>query len=153
MSHDTIRHGTVTIEKTYAASPARVFGAWADPEMRRIWGSPSDEIDLRIDAADFSVGGEDVSTCMMGDQAVAIVRGRYHDIAADRRIIYTEIISTMDALEGACLVSAEFQPDGQGTRLVLTLQTAAVDGSDLLEGVQEGWESALLRLGAMLQPA
>ena len=153
MSHDTIRHGTVTIEKTYAARPARVFGAWADPEMRRIWGSPSDEIDLRIDAADFSVGGEDVSTCMMGEQALAVVRGRYHDIAADRRIIYTEIISSMDALEGTCLVSAEFLPDGQGTRLVLTLQTAAVDGSDLLEGVQEGWESALLRLGAMLQSA
>jgi uncharacterized protein YndB with AHSA1/START domain len=153
MSHDMIRHGTVTIEKTYAASPTRVFGAWAEPEMRRIWGIPSDEIDLRIDAADFSVGGEDVSTCMMGDQALAVVRGRYHDIAADRRIIYTEIISSMDALEGACLVSAEFRPDGQGTRLVLTLQTAAVDGSDLLEGVQEGWESALLRLGAMLQPA
>lgn len=153
MSHDTIRHGTVTIEKTYTASLARVFGAWADPEMRRIWGSPSDEIDLRIDAADFSVGGEDVSTCMMGDQALAVVRGRYHDIVTDRRIIYTEIISSMDALEGACLVSAEFQPDGNGTRLMLTLQTAAVDGADLLEGVQEGWESALLRLGAMLQPA
>lgn len=153
MSHDTIRHGTVTIEKTYTASLARVFGAWADPELRRIWGSPSDEIDLRIDAADFSVGGEDVSTCMMGDQALAVVRGRYHDIVTDRRIIYTEIISSMDALEGACLVSAEFQPDGKGTRLMLTLQTAAVDGADLLEGVQEGWESALLRLGAMLQPA
>ena len=151
MSHDTIRHGSLTIEKTYAASPSRVFGAWADPEMRRIWGSPSDEIDLRIDAADFSVGGEDVSTCMMGDEAIAIVRGRYHDIVTDRRIIYTEIIASMEAIEGACLVSAEFQPDGQGTRLVLTLQTAALDGADLLEGIQEGWESALLRLSEMMK--
>ncbi len=151
MSHDTIRHGTVTIEKAYPASPARVFDAWADPEKRRIWGSPSDEIDLRIDAADFSVGGEDVSTCMMGEQAIAVVRGRYHDIVADRRIVYTEIIASMEALEGACLVSAEFMPEGQGTRLVLTLQTAALDGADLLDGVQEGWESALLRLEAMMK--
>jgi len=27
MSHDTIQHGTLTIEKTYAASPARMFTA------------------------------------------------------------------------------------------------------------------------------
>ena len=150
MSHDTIRHDTVTMERTYAASPARVFDAWADPEKRRIWGSPSDEIDLRIDAEDFSVNGEDVTTCMMGEEAIAIVRARYHDIVPDSRIIYTESISSLEALEGVSLVAAEFLPDGQGTRLVLTLQTMAVDGSDLLAGVQEGWESALLRLGTLV---
>lgn len=151
MSHSSVQHGTVTLEKSYATSPARVFAAWADPDKRRAWGSPSDEIELRIDAADFSVNGEDVSTCVMGGEAIAVVRGRYHDIVPDKRIVYTEIISSMETTEGACLVSAEFLPDGDGTRLVLTLQTVALDGADLLEGVQEGWESALLRLADMLK--
>ncbi|MEH6808292.1 MAG: SRPBCC domain-containing protein [Hyphomonas oceanitis] len=150
MSHDTIRHDTVTMERTYAVSPAHVFDAWADPEKRRIWGSPSDEIDLRLDAEDFSVNGEDVTSCIMGEEAIAIVRARYHDIVPDSRIIYTESIAGLEALEGVSLVAAEFLPDGPGTRLVLTLQTLAVDGSDLLAGVQEGWESALLRLGTLV---
>lgn len=150
MTHHTARHGTATLEKGLSATPARVFAAWADPEQRKIWGAPSDEIDMRIDAADFSVGGEDVTTCLAGGEAVAIVRGRYHDIVPDQRIVYTEIIASMDTLEGACLVTAEFLPEGAGTRLVITLQTVALDGSTLLEEAQEGWGSALIRLEELL---
>ena len=151
MTHHTAQHGTATLEKGRSASPARVFAAWADPDQRKVWGSPSDEIDMRIDAADFTVGGEDVTTCLAGGEAVAVVRGRYHDIVPDKRIVYTEIISSMDALEGACLVTAEFLAEGAGTRLVVTLQTVALDGSTLLEEAQEGWGSALIRLEELLQ--
>ncbi len=147
MSHQSMIHRTTTMSRTYAASPARVFAAWADPDIRRIWGSPSDNVELRIDSADFRVGGEDVQTCMVQGEAVASVIGRYHDIVADRRIIYTEVISDPGALLGMSLVSAEFITAGSGMRLELTLQTVAVDGSDLLEGVEEGWSSALGRLG------
>ena len=151
MTHHNAQHGTATLEKGLSASPARVFAAWADPDQRKVWGSPSDEIDMRIDAADFTVGGEDVTTCLAGGEAVAVVRGRYHDIVPDKRIVYTEIISSMDALEGACLVTAEFLAEGAGTRLVVTLQTVALDGSTLLEEAQEGWGSALIRLEELLQ--
>jgi uncharacterized protein YndB with AHSA1/START domain len=104
---------------------------------------------MRIDAADFTVGGEDVTTCLAGGEAVAVVRGRYHDIVPDKRIVYTEIIASMDTLEGACLVTAEFLNEGVGTRLVVTLQTVALDGSTLLEEAQQGWGSALLAAGKM----
>jgi len=56
----------------------------------------------------------------------------------------------MEALEGACLVTAEFLPEGDGTRLVVTLQTVALDGSTLREEAQEGWASALIRLEDLL---
>ena len=151
MTHHTVQHGTATMEKGLSASPARIFAAWADPEQRKVWGLPSDEIDMRIDAADFSVGGEDVTTCLAGGEAVAVVRGRYHDIVPDKRIVYTAIIASMEATEGACLVSAEFLPEGEGTRLVMTLQTVALDGSALLEEAQVGWGSALIRLEELLQ--
>jgi len=145
-----MRHRTMTLEQTYAASPARVFDAWADPDKRRLWGSPSDTVEVRNDAADFRVGGEDIQTCLVDGQPVAIVIGRYHDIVPETRIVYTEVISDPSALMGMSLVSAEFIPAGAGTTLVLTLQTVAVDGSDLLEGVEEGWTSALVRLGGQL---
>jgi uncharacterized protein YndB with AHSA1/START domain len=147
MTHTTMAHRTSTLERTYGASPARVFRAWEDPEVRRIWGSPSDEVQIRNEAADFRVGGEDVQVCMVGDEAVARVVGRYLDIVPEARIVYSEAISEGDTLLGVSQVSAEFIAAGSGTRLVLTLQTVAVDGSDLLDGVAEGWTSALDRLG------
>jgi uncharacterized protein YndB with AHSA1/START domain len=138
------------MERTYAASPASVFHAWADPQLRRLWGTPSEEVEIRNDAADFRVGGEDIQSCLVGGEVVATVVGRYHDIVADRRIIYTEVISEAGVLLGVSLVSAEFLPSGTGTRLVLTLQTVAVEGSDLLEGVAAGWSGALDRLAQQL---
>ena len=153
MIHASMMHATRVMERTYAASPARVFRAWADPDVRRLWGTPSDEVEIRNDAADFRIGGEDVQSCMVGGDVVATVVGRYHDIVPDRRIIYTEVISEPGTLQGMSLVSAEFIPAGNGTRLVLTLQTVAVDGSDLLDGVAAGWTSALERLGGMMVSA
>ncbi len=153
MSHETMVHRTSTMERTYAASPARVFRAWADPDIRRLWGSPSDEVEIRNEAADFRVGGEDVQLCMVGGEVAARVAGRYLDIVADARIVYSEAISEGDTLLGVSLVSAEFVATGGGTRLVLTLQTVAVDGSDLLDGVVAGWTSALDRLGGMMVAA
>lgn len=147
MTHASMVHATRVMERTYAASPARVFRAWAEPEVRRLWGTPSDEVEIRNDAADFRTGGEDIQSCMVGGEVVATVVGRYHDIVMDRRIIYTEVITEPGKLQGMSLVSAEFIPAGSGTRLVLTLQTVAVDGSDLLDGVETGWSSALDRLG------
>jgi uncharacterized protein YndB with AHSA1/START domain len=138
------------MERTYAASPASVFNAWADPQLRRLWGTPSEDVEIRNDAADFRVGGEDIQSCLVGGEVVATVVGRYHDIVADRRIIYTEVISEAGVLLGVSLVSAEFLPSGTGTRLVLTLQTVAVEGSDLLEGVAAGWSGALDRLAQQL---
>lgn len=153
MTHETMRHRTETMERTYAASPARVFRAWEDPEIRRVWGSPSQDVQIRNEAADFRVGGEDVQLCMVGDDAVARVVGRYLNIVANARIVYSEAISEGDTLLGVSLVSVEFIAAGRGTRLVLTLQTAAVDGSDLLDGVVQGWTSALDRLGGMMVSA
>lgn len=150
MTHNLIAHRTTTLERSYAASPARVFNAWENPELRRVWSSPSDEVQIRNDAADFRVGGEDIQSCMVEGYAVATVVGRYLDIVPGARIVYSESISEGTTLLGVSLVSAEFITEGSGTRLVLTLQTAALDGSDLLEGVEEGWTSALDRLGSEL---
>ena len=151
MNHETLAHGTLTLNKSFLASPARVFAAWSDPDQRRVWGSPSDEIELAQDEADFSVGGLDVSRCLYEGEVVALVRGRYYDIVPNRRIVYSETIANPSATEGVCLVNAEFLPRGTGTELVLTLQCTALDGADLLQGVREGWDTALANLDRLLQ--
>ena len=37
MTDRSIAHGTFVLERTYPASPARVFRAWADPSIKKRW--------------------------------------------------------------------------------------------------------------------
>ena len=150
MNHESMAHGALTMSKSFAASPRQVFAAWSDPELRRQWGTPSEDVELQILEADFSVGGRDLSHCVYAGEVVAVVSGRYHDIVPERRIVYTETIATLSSVEGVCLVSAELLPRGSGTELVLTLQTVALDGADVLAGVQQGWSAALSALERLL---
>jgi uncharacterized protein YndB with AHSA1/START domain len=43
----TIAHATIVMERTYAASPKRVFDAWANIEARKRWSAPADNIAYR----------------------------------------------------------------------------------------------------------
>ena len=49
-------------------------------------------------------------------------------------------------MQGVSLVSVGFEADGASTRMTVTLQTVAVDGSPLLDEVIGGWNAALDRL-------
>lgn len=153
MSHRTMAHDTLTLTRRYEASPARVFAAWADPEARRAWGAPSEDVTLVQEAADFSVGGQDVHVCVVGGEPVARVHTRYLDIVPDRRIVLSEVIEGDGRREGVSLVGAEMIPEGEGTRLALTIQTTALDGSDLARGVEAGWGSSLDALGRLVSGA
>lgn len=151
MSHETIQHRTTTMERHLKATPARVFEMWADAEKRAVWTSPSSEIHIKMEAADFSEGGRDISLCYMGDEVLARVIADYHDIVANKRIVFTETISDMETRHGVSLVSVEFQEQVGGTGLIVTLQTLALDGGPLLEEVVMGWESSLASLEGVLQ--
>ena len=73
-------HRTTVLEKTFKVSVETVFAAWAELDKRARWNAPSDEVQIRYTEDDFSVGGKDVSLCLVGDHIVAEVVGLYHDI-------------------------------------------------------------------------
>ena len=149
MSAPSIMHKTTTLEKQIATPRAKVFAAWADTDLRSKWNSPSSDVVIKMEAADFAEGGRDVSLCMVEGQVVARVITDYHDIVPDRRIIFTETINGPENREGVSLVSVSFEDAGGGTKLVVTLQTVAVDGSSLLEEVVYGWDAALANLAEL----
>lgn len=139
-----MHHRTTTLEKSFPVSPAKVFAAWADLDKRSQWNSPSDEVTIRYTEDDFSVGGKDVSLCLVGDQIMAEVVGVYHDIVHDERIIYTEIIKSGDGMVlGISQVSVDIAPSGTGTNMVVTLQTVALAGGEVLDEVAAGWTASL----------
>jgi uncharacterized protein YndB with AHSA1/START domain len=54
-------HGTFTLKRTWAASPACVFNAWADPKIKSQWFTgPIDEWVLMRRSIDFRPGGTEM---------------------------------------------------------------------------------------------
>lgn len=153
MTETTLKHSSISLSRSYPVPPAKVFAAWADPEARKIWGTPGEGITLEHEAADFSVGGVDISLCQMEGATIARVETRYLDIVPDARLLLIEAIASEGMHLGASLVSVEMTAEGAGTALSVTIQTAGLDGSGLEVEVEGGWVSALDNLGRMLAAA
>jgi len=148
--HRSVVHATFTTERQFPAQASRVFAAFADPDLRRQWNSPSDDVIIRNEADDFRVGGRDLAVCVADGQDVARVETRYIDIVANERLLFSEAISDMERLMGASLVTVELISGEAGTRVAVTIQTTGLDGSGLDQGVVDGWTAALDRLGGLM---
>jgi uncharacterized protein YndB with AHSA1/START domain len=138
-----LSHATIVMERTYNASPARVFSAWADVEARKRWSTPAENIRIEYEEADFREGGRDVSRCIEpgNDDYVAAVS--YIDLKRDQRIFFVEDITHGKTRVSAALISVGVTPHGAATRLLLTMQIASFDGSNMEQGYQFGWNAAL----------
>lgn len=138
-----LTHATIVMERTYNAAPARVFKAWSDLEARKRWSAPADNIRIEYDAADFREGGRDISRCIEPGNADYIAVVNYIDIKHDRRIVFAEDVSHGETRVSAALIGVELEAAGAGTRLLLTMQIVAFDGSEMEKGYQFGWNAAL----------
>ena len=60
MSERSVEHATFVVERTYDASPSRVFTAWSDPSAKaRCFGNPDAgvvdyELDLTVGGREFN---------------------------------------------------------------------------------------------------
>lgn len=138
-----ITHATIVMERTYNASPKRVFDAWADLDARKRWSAPAEGIRIEYEAADFREGGRDVSRCIEpgNEDYVAVVN--YLDIRHGQRIVFAEDVSHGASRVSAALISVELSGAGAQTHLLLTMQIASLDGAEMEKGYQFGWSAAL----------
>ena len=81
-------HATFVIERSYDASPARVFAAFADPVAKAHWFAGAEPGQGRYEL-DFRVGGRERNSGGEPDGPVYTFEARYHDIVPDRRIVST----------------------------------------------------------------
>jgi uncharacterized protein YndB with AHSA1/START domain len=147
MTDRSVTHATFVVERTYPASPSRVFNAWADPKAKALWfGGPEGDEEHELD---FRVGGNETSRGSIGGD-VYLYEAIYHDIVEDERIVYAYDMYMNDARISVSLGTIELTPDGDGTRLVYTEKGAFLDGHDTPEQRQEGTESLFDALGQSL---
>lgn len=136
-------HDSLTLERTYNASPSRVFAAWKDVEARERWSRPSPDTEIVYDQAEFRAGGLDVVRCGAKGDLRYSAHVRYMEIIPDARIVMAESVAEDGLVRAASLITIEFEPAGKSTRLKATLQISALDGPDMLQGYRDGWEPTL----------
>lgn len=154
MKAPSVAHGSFVLERTYDASPARVFSAWAEPDLKAQWFVGPETWSLIKRELDFLVGGRELLHGRFIDGMETSFTAHYHDIIANSRIVYVYDIHLNKRLHSVSLATVEITPASSGSRLVFTEQIAFLDGTNSAEGTssREGGTAAHLnRLGQQLR--
>jgi uncharacterized protein YndB with AHSA1/START domain len=150
MSKRTVTHATFVVERTYDASPARVFAAWADPAAKARWfGGPDHETNGH--ELDFRVGGREVNRGGPPNGPVYTYEALYQDIVPNQRIVYTYDMHQDRSRISVSLATVEFTPVDGGTRLIFTEQGAFLDGYDTPAQREHGTSELLDALDTEIQ--
>ena len=151
MSKRSTTHATFTIERTYPASPERVFHAYADPETKARWFVGPDDWDKSDHKLDFKVGGRESVSGGPPGQPVHYYNALHVDIVPNERIVSTYEMHRDKTRISVSLGTTEFKPAGKGTKLVYTEQAVFLDGHDHVGAREQGTRDILDNLGKALE--
>ena len=107
-------HSTFRIEREYAATPARVLGAFADMEAKRRWFVEGEGWKVFEYASDFRVGGREHSRFAFGDGPTLENETFFFDIVPDARLVFGYRTSVPAGPLSASLVTIEALAARQG---------------------------------------
>jgi uncharacterized protein YndB with AHSA1/START domain len=141
----------VEVRKRLAAAPARVFGAFADPELVSRWLTPAPEIRLSVLQLDFRVGGAYRLAYTVPDGQTMIVNGIYRTIEPPRTIVFSWNIEPPDEHAGLqSEVTVTIAPDGEGSELCIRHTKLTQPGAASRHA--QGWRGALDQFAALVDP-
>lgn len=153
----TTTHGSFIVERTYSASPQRVFAAWADPVAKRAWFVEGEGWDIQSYELDFREGGKESSKFRWikgdggpGEHAIIGNDTVFDEIIPNERIIFTYSMDRNGVRFSVSLATVEIKADGNGSRLIFTEHGAFFDGADGLRMREGGWRALLGKLDEFL---
>ena len=141
----TIPHATFTVERRLKAPRAKVFAAW---QALHDWYLPTGQLHDSVN--EFRVGGRQMHVFGPAGGPVFRTEGRYEDIVENERIVVSQTTLMNDVRGSTSICTVELVDDGNGTRLILTDQSAYYMG-DYSMVRREGWEKILGGLEAWMQ--
>ncbi|CAN7191807.1 SRPBCC family protein [Phyllobacterium sp. LjRoot231] len=153
MTKRSVTHDTFVIERSYSASPARVFFALSDKQAKEKWFVGPPEWGTNYHEMDFRVGGRESNSVAPADGPSHRFDAVYQDIVENERIVYTYDMHIGDKRISVSLATMELRPEGTGTKLVLTEQGAYLDDFDDPSLRRRGTEDLLDALGRSLEGA
>jgi len=139
-----VKHATFVVERTYAASPARVYQAWSDAISKAKWFSKPEIFEFRVGGREYSSGGPPEGPVFTFD-------AYYQEIVPEERIVYSYSLDSDDIRMSVSITTVELIPTEGGTRLVFTEQGAFFDGHDSPEIREHGTNEMLDALGKSLE--
>jgi uncharacterized protein YndB with AHSA1/START domain len=147
----SVARDTLVLERTYRASPDRVFRAWEDVKARARWSKPFPEMDLVYDRHDFRVGGADVYRCGLDGVFNWAAEIQYLDIVRGKRLIYSERMAEDGKPQSSALITVELFARGKETLQIVSIHILTLDGSSMLEGYAGSWNPVLDNIAAELE--
>ena len=142
MTERSAIHSTFVLERTYDASPERVFAAFEDPEAKNRWFVNGDGWGTDNYQADFRVGGYEIYRGTHEGMRVSM-ESRYFDIVANERIVFAYDMHIGNDRISVSLTTIELIPSGKGTRLIFTEHDTFLDGHEEPGPREEGTRGLL----------
>lgn len=143
---------TIVISRVFNAAPEVVFRAWTDPALVKRWWAPQAlGVSMVSCEADLRVGGKYRYVIRNPDGSTIAFSGEYREIEPAQRLIYTQVLESMEDA-GHALIEVSFSQAGRQTAVVSreTYPSEEVRDMVIASGMEEGMRQTMDQLDKLV---